>query len=315
MEPSPSALHIDAALTEYSYLAQQQESDFIAMKVCPPYPVAKLTGKIWEFAERDMFYAHTAKEGPDGYLPQIAFKPSTISYACERRGLESFILDKAQENADDAVKPDQQSIRILTRSNLIGLEKNVMDVLTSTANLTQNTTLTAGNQFNDSGSDPDSTFKTARQACIIPPNTAFMNEQVYDQLRIHAQAKEMVKYTQSGPVPESLLAAWMGVQRIFVSRAKYKTTDEASATNTLGYVMGKDIVFAYIADSPMQGSATLAWTFWYRDMFGAPGSFVVRTDRDNRRGGGGNYYFCEAWYDEAVIMSASVAYLIKSAIA
>lgn len=320
-EPSISSLHINSALTDLATLISSDLEGFVGLKVAPPFPVQKVSDRVWTLDARAMFRADDNREGPDGFLNEIRWKDSDVSYTLTRHGSSRFVSDVEEANADPMVKPSRAAQRILVRRCMNALEKAILDAATSTANFANNTTLTAGSQWNDPGVDIDSQVTTAIQTPLGRPNAVVMNEQSFRALQNAGQIKEKYKFTGSGLVPEDIIKQVLNVDHVFVSRAKYDSADELAAAS-YGYIMGKDVLFFHYDPTPAKESLNTMWTFWLKAAgvggpaaMGSNNPFYVRETRDPRRAGGGTYYDCEAWYDEAYVMAADTAYLIKAAIA
>jgi len=246
---------------------------------------------------------------PGGVAKEIKWSVTTDTYSCEGHGLRRFVSDRDEANADAAVKPSRSAVRILTHRILAKFESLVAAKMTSTF-LTQGTTLVGGDQWSDFvNSNPLANFQTAQEACLVQPNVAIMNEQVFNTLRRHSKLLELFKYSGQGILPEALLAEIMGVQKIIVARAKYDTTDDASASFTKGYIWGDNCTFAYIDPNAGMESPTLGWSFFFNDPAGqgiseiSPNGLMmpVRTYRDEATDRGGNWYEIDADYIQKIV--------------
>lgn len=317
-EPSLDSLHISQPLSNLATAFVTDESQFVGLGVAPPFPVDKVTDTIWDLDVRSMMRADGNAQGPDGYLPEIRWKDTTKTYRATRHGLCRFVLDTEENNADAMVKPSRAATRILMMRNLRTLEKSILTKMTTAANFLFNTTVPAADRFNINGSSVDAYVRTAMETPTVRPNAVLMGQLVYNTIMNHAELKEKYKYTGQGLVPDALIKQILQVDYVFISTAKYDAADERAATASYGYMMPKDLLFFYVDPTPSRESLNTAWTFWYRSgapvAIGSRNPFYVKPTPEPRRGGGGTYYDCEAWYDEAVILNTQAAYLMKTVI-
>lgn len=322
MLPGQRTLHIDAALSNFSLLLQNQPSAFIADQVLPRFPVSKLTDKYFKFDTKTMYRIDDDLVAPGAVAKEVKWSVTTDTYSCEGHGLRRFVSDRDEANADPAVKPSRSAVRILTHRILAKFEQLVAARMTSTY-LTVGTTLSGTSQWSDfTNSDPLANFQTAQETCLVQPNVAIMNEQVYNTLRRHSKLLALYSYTGQGILPDELLAQIMGVQRLIVGRAKYDTTDDASATFTQGYIWGKHCTFAYIDPNAGMEAPTLGWSFFFNDPAGqglseiSPSGLMmpVRSYRDEATDRGGTWYEIDADYIQKIV-TPLVAYHFTNAIA
>lgn len=321
-EPSLDSLHVNVPLSNLATGMVSKLTDFVGLQIAPPFPVDKISDSIWELDARSFMRADNNAQGWDGYLPEIRWKDTTRSYRAIRHGLSRFVANTEEANADPMVKPSRTAQRILMERNLRTLEKSILTKMTTAANFTYTTTVPAGDRFNVPGASLDAYVIAAQETPDIPPNAVLMGIQTWHQIRNMEEVKDKYKFTGQGMVPEALIAEVLGLppENIFVSRAKFDNSDEAAAQSNQ-YIMSKDMLFFYLDRTPARESLNTAWTFWFRSPDTpsrlAPGSanpFYVKPTEERRRAGGGVYYDCEAWYDEANIINTRAAYLLKSVI-
>jgi hypothetical protein len=217
------------------------------------------------------------------------------------------------KNAITPTDPYFDATENVSELHLVNREIETAAMLTSTANLTQNTTLSGTSQWSDfSNSDPIKDVRTGMQtvhsAIHKQPNTLVMGKQVWDKLIDHPAFIERVKYSQLGVMTTDLMARILEVDRIIVGKAGKNTATEGQ-TDSMSYIWGKDAFLAYIAPKVQPKMITLGLTYQFEQ------KQVERlrgTDEEDRKGTYvrvGNYY-----YDENII-AASAAYLMKSVVA
>lgn len=298
---------IDPALSNVS--VKYTNSAFIADMIFPIVKVIKQTGKYYVYDKANLRIDATARAAGSG-ANEIDFGLTTASFSCDDHALKSFVADEIQDQAEAALNPLIDETETITEKLMLDRENNLATILTDTAQVTQNTTLSGTSQWSDySNSDPIGDVRTARTtihaSTFKKPNTLILGKQVMDMLAEHPQIIDRVKYSMLGVVTEELLARIFQVEKVLVGEAGKNTAAEGQ-TDSLSYVWGKHAVVAFIAPQVGLKTLTLGITFtyamrevkrWYdQDREGT----YVRVGKDN--------------YVQKVV-AVLAGYLIKNAIA
>lgn len=298
---------VDPALSNVSI--RYSNDTFIADQIFPMVKVAKQTGKFYVYDKSNLRIDTTARAAGSG-ANEVDFGLSTTRFSCEDHALKEFIADEIQDQADSALNPLVDATENVTEKLLLDREQNLANILTSTANVTQNTTLSGTDQWSDySNSDPIGDIRTARttihKATFKKPNTIVMGKEVFDMLAEHPQIIERVKYSQLGVLTEELLARVFQVQKILVGEAGYNSAAEGQ-TDTMAYVWGKNVIVAYVTPQIRLKALTLGYTFTYSTR-------IVKRWRDEDREGTyvrvGNDNYTQQ------IVAVGAGYLIVNAVA
>lgn len=299
---------VDPALSNVSI--KYTNDTFIADMVLPVIRVSKQTGKYYIYDKSNLRVDKTnrAAGSPSNEI-DFGVAP-TGTFACDDHALKGFVADEIQDQADAALNPLIDETETVTEKLMIDRELSAATLLTSTSNLTQNTTLSGTSQWSDySNSDPIGDVRTARTtvhgATFKKPNTLILGKQVFDMLCDHPAIIERVKYSQLGVVTEELLARVFQVEKVIVGEAGYNTAAEGQ-TDSLSYVWGKHAVVAYISPVVKIKMLSLGATFTY-------GTRSVKRWRDEDREG----TYVRVGQDNYVqkIIAAAAGYLIYNAIA
>lgn len=299
---------VDPALSNVSI--KYTNDTFIADMVLPMVKVSKQTGKYYIYDKSNLRIDKTARAAGSG-ANEIDFGVApTGTFACDDHALKGFVADEIQDQADAALNPLVDETETVTEKLLLDREQNAATLLTSTSNLTQNTTLASTAQWSDyNNSDPIGDVRTARttihQNTFKKPNTLIMSKLVFDTLIDHPAIIERIKYSQLGVVTAELLARVLQVEKIIVGEAGQNTAVEGQ-TDVLAYVWGKHAIVAYIAPQIRIKMLTLGVTFTYSQR-------LVKRWRDEDREG----TYVRIGQDNYVqkIIAAAAGYLIKNAIA
>lgn len=298
---------VDPALSNVSIKYTNQV--FIADMVFPVLKVAKQTGKYYVYDKANLRIDKTARAAGSG-ANEVDHNATTSSFACDDHALKEFVADEIQDQADDALNPLVDATENVTEKLMLDRENTLATMLTDTAQVTQNTTLSGTSQWSDySNSDPIGDVRTARTtihaATFRKPNTLILGKQVFDMLIEHPQIIERIKYSQLGVVTTELLARLFQVEQVLVGEAGANTAAEGQ-TDSLSYIWGKHAVVAYIAPKVSLKTLTLGLTFTYSQR-------IVKRWRDEDREG----TYVRIGNDNYVqkIVAVGAGYLVKNAIA
>jgi hypothetical protein len=287
---------------------------YIASELLPTLPVNFQTGKHWIY-NQGRFRNTPSKRATGAKSGEVELTLTTGNpYFCEDHALKQFVADEDVENATTPTDPYTDANENVNEMLLIGREIEAATLLTSTANITQNTTLSGTSRLDDySNSDPFATIETGRQtihsATHLTPNVLVMGKQVWDKLKYHPALMERVKYSQRAQMTTDLVASLLEVDRILVAAAGYNTSKEGQ-TDSMSYIWGKDMLLAYVAPKIAPKMLSLGINYQW-----AKKSKVVQrlrgTDEEDRQGTyirvGGDYY-------DMNITSASCGYLMKTVV-
>ena len=263
----PGDLHVDAALSQVSIDFRIDE--FIADIVSPRIRAEKESDKYFVWGT-EAFNNPTTIRAPKAAYARTEFAPSTASYMCEEYGLEIPIDDRERRNADAGADIEIAAVEKATGIIMTGREKRLGDLLTSTASVTQNTTLTGTDQWSDyTNSDPVGDIDTARAAIHAAgspnPNLLVLGREAFDVLKRHPSLLEAFKYNpRSGVVTEGMMGEFFGVDRVLVGNARYRTSNEGQA-DALGYVWGKHTILLYTPKTPSRYTPAATYSFVFTD--------------------------------------------------
>lgn len=304
-------LGVDPMLTNVA-IAYKNDA-YIAEQLLPTLPVARQTGKHFIY-DRGRFRNVPNKRGTGAPSNEVTLTLTTgTPFFCEDHALKQFVPDEDVENAITPTDPYQDATENVSELHLVSREIETATLLTSTANLTQNTTLSGTSQWSDfSNSDPIKDIRTGKQtvhsAIHQNPNTLIMGRQVWDKLIDHPAFLERVKYSQLGVMTADLMARIFEVDRILVGAAGKNTATEGQ-TDSMSYIWGKDAVLAYIAPRIQPKMITLGLTYQWQQM---EVKRLRGTDEEDREG---TYIRVGGFYYNEKIVAASAGYLIKTAVA
>lgn len=250
-----------------------QPTGLIADQILPVVGVTLETSGYYTFDDGN-FSIPEAKRNPRSVYKEIDFGVTADTYRAEEYGIETRIDDRERKNAPGAVDLDVGKTRRATNGILLNRERRVANLVTSTANVTQNTTLVGAAQWSDPTSDPQVTARAARAAIRsktgVKPNKLMLGNDVFEALRIHPK---VIDFMDGGRASIQDLADYFEVGELIVAGAIYNSAREGQ-TATLVDLWGKDALFFFqsqivAADEPSFGyqfEVLALSVFRYRDV-------------------------------------------------
>lgn len=251
----------DTLLTNISIAWEPQ--GHIADQIVPPVKVKLEDGQFIVY-DKSAFNIPEAQRRPRTAYKEIDWTLSRDNYHAEEYGLQSRIDDRERTNSVEPLELDETSTEVLTANLLNVRERRITNLVLSTTNVTQNTTLSGTGQWSHAaGGDPIGVSVTAQNtiqaATGYLPNTMTMGFKVWQALRINPVLKAAV--ADGERLTKALVAELLGVERIIVGTTLYNTA-KAGQTTALGDMWGKDALFSYTQPRPAQRRPSFAYRFY-----------------------------------------------------
>ena len=316
MSLSPSAVHIDRALTNCAISYRNRE--YIADQCMPVVTVANRSDKIFEFPVETMQQlADVSIAGNRGMPGEVKYGlNSSKNYSVSDYALMDFVSNDEIANADAPLQPKVEAVEIVTNFLMLARESRVASAVFGAGNYGANTAALAGaSRWDTSTSDPVQAIEDAIESCFVRPTHLVLGGQVWPKLRNHPKFLQYIlsrASTASGDVPlrvsEQLIADAFGLEGCIVGRAKSVTSVEGQSVTT-GYLWGKSAALIRVEKSP---SARKTQCFGYTFRFG---NFETREIVDNVRGVRGGVFEKVSHSDaETILGGANAGYLFTSVI-
>ena len=304
-------LGVDPMLTNVAIAYGNEQ--LIADQIFPEFGVKKQSGKHFVY-DRGRFRLNDTKRAAGSNANEVTLSITTGStYFAEDHALKQFVADEDVDNTITPSSPFVDATENVTDMLLIDRENTLQTLVRSTANLTNNTTLSGTSQWSDyTNSDPFSDLETGMQtvhsAIGVNPNILILGKKVWDKLKHHPSFLERVKYSQKGVITKELLAALIGVDRVIVGGAYYVNSVEGQ-TETTAYLWGKDAILAYVNPRIAPKMITLGLTYTWKKM---QTKRLRGTDEEDRQG---TYVRVGNMYYDQQLVSAVAGYLLKAVVA
>jgi hypothetical protein len=304
---------VDKILTQASQAYRPE--NLISDLILTPLQVKEKTGKFAKYGKENLrAYEGSLFRAPGTRAMSMDYSVSQGNYLCQERAIEKLVPDEFLNNTDDPYDAKRDALWIAQDNLAINKEKSLADALGSTSVLTNNTTLTGGDQWSSTGtSNPLEDIEVGINSVISAtgqiPNIAFMGLDVANKLKNHPAIQEQAKYVGAGGIIsemrlKQMLKDHFGFEDVIIGKAIANSGAPGGADST-SYVWAKNFWVAKRNATPTLMKATLGHTVYDKQN-------VVETYREEPKVS--DVIRVRESYDQ-VIMDADLAYLIKDAIA
>jgi hypothetical protein len=256
---------VDQVLT--SVAQGYKNAAYVGSALFPKVPVTQRGGKILTFSKED-FMLYSTGRAPGQNTKRVQFGYSSGGFNLESHSLEGTLPVETEQEASTVPGIDASRMTIYKTQNIIErrLEKAQADLARNAATYAASNkiTLSGTGQWSDFGttSDPIANVETAKEAVRrkigMRANTGVMGAAVLEKLKQHPKVVDRMKYTGRDVATVEILAALLGLERLFVGDAVY--ADDAG--NFID-IWGKDMVIAYTDTSGVadMGSPSYGYTY------------------------------------------------------
>ena len=287
--PTRQQIHIDRALTNISVHYMQSADVFIADKVFPKVPVQKQSDTYFIYKREDFFRDEaqvrargTESAGGDYDIEQAP------PYFCRVYAFHKDVDEQERVNADDPLKPDEDSAEFVSHKLLLRRENMWAstyfksgvwgkEVVGKASSPSTGETL----RWDVSTSDPIKLIRALRTEMIentgYHANKLVLSPWAYNALCDHEAILERIQYSQKGIVTKDLMAQLFEVDEILIPYAiqneKLKGED-----GEYRFIMGKHALLCHTPSAPGLKKPAAGYIFTWKGLQGA-GAFGNRVVR------------------------------------
>lgn len=282
-ELTPSDVHTDRMLTDFSVGWFQPDSGFIHQIIFPNRSTDKRS---------DYYRVHDVDSVNRGEMPVRApateshgtgYSTSQGTFFCHVYGLHIDIDEQTQGNADSVFSLGSEATDFLMKTAMIARERQWAATFYTTgiwgADYTGVASGPTGTQFlqwDDVAATPVDDVKgwmTAMQLLSgLRPNLMVIPRLVWDALTENTEIVDRIKYgqtpNQAAVVTTGDVARLFGIERIIIAEAIYNTAAEGAAASN-AFIFGKRIGLFHVPASSGVLSATPGLSFGWRGYGGA----------------------------------------------
>lgn len=277
--PTPSAVHVDRLMTQFSIANLQSDAAYVAGRVFPSIPVQKQSDRYTVYPKGAFFRAEMQKRAPGTRAKLAEYTTDTTpTYYAESWALAKVIPDESRANEDEPIDLDRDTTLFLTQQAKIRREKEFVSTYFKAGVWSFDRTGVSGTptgnqfkQFNDATSTPIKLIRQYKTDMALGnggfrPNKMTLGRQVYDALLDHPDIVDRVKYVARNGLAITniqILADLFEMEEVLVADAIENIALEGAA-DSFAYIASKGILLTYspAAPSKMTPSAgyTFAWT-------------------------------------------------------
>ena len=312
-QPTQSAVHIDAILTNISVAYMQQATNFVATKVFPLVPVDKQSNKFFKYTKNDWFRDEAQVRADATESAGGGYNLSTDSYAAQVWAFHKDVGDQTRANADTPINLDREAAEFVTSRILLRQEIDWQSTFFTTSVWGQDYTGVSGapstdefKQWSDyANSDPLEDIEAGKEKILsttgFEPNTLVLGYQAFRKLKNHPDLVDRIKYTSSNVITEEMMARMFQVDRVLVTKA-VKATNNEGASEAYSFVHGKSAMLCYSAPNAGLLQPSAGYTFGWTGVSGGLGT-TLGTSRFRMESLKSERIEAEAAWDHKVIAS------------
>jgi hypothetical protein len=276
-QPTPSDVHIDAALTNVSVAYTQDAAGFIADKVFPIIPVDKQSNKYWKYNKGSFFKDEAKRRAPGTESAGSGFGLGTDTYFCDKWALHKDVDDDSVANQDGGIDLFRDAALFCQENLLIRRERLFVENYLAIS--IWGTTVVGGTNFakwdDEATSDPAEDIKVARLTILAntgrKPNSLTVDIYTHEALKKHPliQARFYGNNGTTGTITEQMLAAYFEVTYYNVAAAVYASSDEShDDAPTLAFIAPKCALLSYRAPTPSLMMPSAGYIFAWKGLTG-----------------------------------------------
>lgn len=310
-------VHIDQALSNVSQAFSQEPNAFIGDKILPVAPVDKRSDD-WFVYGREAFFKRDDLRRPGAHAMELTYSVSKSFYNAEEHSQRHLVTDSERRLSDTPLKPDVDATEILTASVQLQREVAQLALVTSTSNITQNSTLAGNTQWSDyTNSVPLTNIRTARttvrQGVLREANTISMGYEVALVLADHPSVKDLLKYTHPDAINMAGLPSTIRGLQVLVGMGGTNSANEGQTQTAFSTsLFGKNALVHFTNPTIGLKMQTLGLTLEAPDDTTGARGFSVRKYRDEDKKG--DWVEVSNTYT-AQLLQALAGYLFAAAVA
>lgn len=272
--PTNDQIRHDPLLTNISIA--YTNSRYVADQVMPLVPVVQQAGIVPKYDQSHWFRDAAVLRAPGTKSRRGGFKiDKTDKYYCPRYSFGFELPDEVRDTAqvDGAFNLDRDATQFVTEKGYLRREVAfAADFFTTGvwgADKTGGVDFTQWSDYATSQPLIDlEAYKDDMEALIgREPNTLLLGKQAWVQLKWHPDLIDTIKYTQRGVMSPEIFAGLIEIAKILIGRAIRVSSAEgvAEASATYVRIFGKNVLMAWVPDSPSLLAPAAGYTFvWNR---------------------------------------------------
>lgn len=257
---APLVGHLDAGLT--TFIKGFQNNQLFSDRLAPRVPTPRQSDRYWIWGRETQQVLENQLRAAGAEPQRIKRTLSNLPFFADSHALSAEIVDEARLNVDPGIGDlTQDAAAALMLKILLGKEVNLAALLTSTANVTNNITLSAGSQWdaylpNSNLNDVSAPFSVIEGAKAlirqsgVKPNWMLIGDKVYQALVNHPSIVDRFKYTNpKGTITDEQLSIAFQMP-VYVGSAVV-----VDQNGVVSFVWGKNAIIGYTKEADGGGVA------------------------------------------------------------
>lgn len=283
LPPSYAGGQNDRYLTDLAVNDIEADTDFIAPNVFPRVDVERDRGgyQVWKRGDllRPEFRAHAYGDRP----VQAHTSLDEGNYRVVHRSLERVIAPSDRANSRNPMQPEEDAALYLAGQARLDLDLRFTDTALREGagwafqyqgvptNPNQAADTPEFLQFDQPGVVPGRFVRGRAQRMKLmtgrAPNVALLGADVYAGLVFNEDIVDRVKYVQRGIADRDLIAAYLGVERVYVADGAYNKALEGLPDDFEYRVDPKSMLLTYAAPRPSRTTPSGGYMFVWRNLY------------------------------------------------
>jgi hypothetical protein len=271
-------VHIDSALTDFSVAYLQNPAASVARRAFPVVASAKQSDKYFVWTIADHMRSDARKRAPGTQAVTREFALSNDNFYCEVYALAHNISAQTAANADPAVDPERDAVRLLLQDMMI--QEEIAFGATAFAS-SWGTNTTPGTVWSNAAAYPISDLATGVRTVLLAtgmkPNVLLLgNDSWATGLSIHEDLVDRLPDNTARIVTKEFVANLLGLDEILVSEVVYNSSPEGiAASNAFAMTRNAALLF-HRNPNPGVMQATAGATFVWSGLLGAAQGVQVK---------------------------------------
>lgn len=249
-----------------------EQTDYIATEVFLPHFINKTVYQWYQHDRSNLRFVNARKDSKSE-ADKIEFNVFNATGRAVLHKLAAEIDPNDEEELDPAVGDlDGQAVSQIMEHLLTELEQDAVTLATTASNYPSSlaTSLVDGvSTWLVDGGNPIGDIKTGKTAVRATsgkiPNSLALSWETMEALRVHPSLVERAQYTGTA-MPDTLIASLLGIENIYVGKARKNTANEGSA-DVLASVWDDDVLLYYRDAANTRQGMTYGRMFIKRDMY------------------------------------------------
>lgn len=261
---TPGAVHVDAILTNMSVMYANDE--YIGERLMPAIPVTKRSGKYFIYNKRDRFAYPDDLIGYRSSPNELEAGRSTDNYSLSDYGYKNYLDYETVQNQDAPLDEMVDVTETINEGIAFRREKRILALVTTSANYSGNTAAAGTAWSNSTGGTIIEDIQAATSAlwtgATPTRKVGFCSLAVWNSgITNNAKIRDLFKYTSAGLASTTQVANFLGLDEIYISRAREDTANSGQTASYSRMLSGNVFGIVAVAANPSLRSLHFGSTF------------------------------------------------------